>query len=78
MEYTIESMLESIKKDRPDQKINKIIEFSKNEYGFYDVKVEMESNFFGIKIMKTKVTLPYPLKEYEKLSGKEKLKWRTT
>ena len=41
-----EEMLELIRSDRPNQIIHKIISFKQNEYGFYNVIVDMESMFF--------------------------------
>ena len=69
-------MLEKIRQDRPNQVIHEVISFKENEYGFYDVKVEMETMFFETKISHAKHTLPYPMSEYEKLSEKEQLDWR--
>ena len=69
-------MLSKIRLDRPDQVIHEVISFKKNEYGFYDVIVDMESMFFTTKIKHTKTTLPYPLSGYEKLSEKEQFNWR--
>ena len=69
-------MLEEIRLDRPSQTIHKVISFKKNRYGFYDVKVDMESMFFETKIKHSTVTLPYPFSEYEKLSEKEQFEWR--
>lgn len=71
-----EEILEKIRLDRSTQVINEVISFKENGYGFYDVKVDMESMFFGTKILHTKCTLPYPSSEYEKLTGKEQLEWR--
>lgn len=41
-----EEMLGKIRLDRPTQVINEVISFTENAYGFYDVKVDMESMFF--------------------------------
>lgn len=71
-----EEMLEKVRQDRPKQVIHEVISFKQNEYGFYDVKVDMETMFFESKIKHTKITLPYPHSEYEKLSEKEQLDWR--
>jgi hypothetical protein len=71
-----EEMLEKIRQDRPKQVIHEVISFKQNEYGFYDVKVDMETMFFESKIKHTRVTLPYPFSEYEKLSEKEQFDWR--
>jgi hypothetical protein len=71
-----EEMLEKIRQDRPKQVIHEVISFKQNEYGFYDVKVDMETMFFESKIKHTKVTLPYPHSEYEKLTQKEQFDWR--
>jgi|LakMenEpi03Aug12_release.lakeMendotaPanAssembly.Ray.scaffolds.fasta_scaffold255667_3 hypothetical protein len=69
-------MLQKIRKERPNQVIHQVISFKENEYGFYDVKVDMESMFFESKIKHTKCTLPYPFSEYEKLSEKDQFEWR--
>jgi hypothetical protein len=70
-------MLEKIKADRPNQNINEVIDFKKNIYGFYDVKVDMEIMFFdNTKILHMKCTLPYPSSDYEKLTEDQQLKYR--
>jgi len=71
-----QEILEKIRIDRPNQVIHEVLSFNKNEFGFYDVEVDMESMFFQTKILHSKITLPYPLSEYEKLSDKQKLEWR--
>jgi hypothetical protein len=71
-----EELLEKVRQDRPKQVIHEVISFKQNEYGFYDVKVDMETMFFESKIKHNRVTLPYPHSEYEKLSEKEQLDWR--
>ena len=73
---TQEEMLEKVRMDRPTQVINEVISFKENEYGFYDVKVDMETMFFETKILHAKQTLPYPMSEYEKLSEKDQFEWR--
>jgi len=73
---TQEEMLEKVRMDRPTQVINEVISFKENEYGFYDVKVDMETMFFESKILHAKHTLPYPMSEYEKLSEKDQFEWR--
>jgi hypothetical protein len=70
-----EEMLEKIRLDRPTQVITEVISVKENEYGFYDVKVNMESMFFDTKLNE-KCTLPYPFSEYEKLTEKEQFDWR--
>jgi hypothetical protein len=71
-----EEMLNKIRLDRPNQVIHEVISFKENEYGFYNVKVDMESMFFDTKIKHSKATLPYPFSEYEKLSEKDQFAWR--
>ena len=71
-----EEMLEKIRLDRPNQVIHEVISFKENGYGFYDVKVDMESMFFDTKIKHSKAILPYPFSEYEKLSEKDQFEWR--
>ncbi len=62
-----EEMLNKIRKDRPNQIIHKVFSFQKNKFGFYDVEVDMETMFLETKILHTRVTIPYPLSEYNKL-----------
>ena len=73
---TNEEMLNLIRKERSNQVINEVISFKKNDYGFYDVLVDMETNFFEVFIKHVKMTLPYPLEDYLKLSKEEELKYR--
>jgi hypothetical protein len=73
---TNEEMLIKIREDWPAQVIHEVFSFKENEYGFYDVEVDKESQFFDTTVLHTRVKLPYPYAEYEKLSEKEKLDWR--
>ena len=69
-------MLEKIKQDRKNNLINEVISYKENEYGFYDVNVDMQSDFFGTKVLHSRCTLPYPYDKFEKLSSKEKSEWQ--
>ena len=71
-----EMMLENLQKERPLQVIHKVLGINENEYGFFDVNVDMEINFFGTIIRHVHQVLPYPYAEYEKLNEKQKLDWR--
>jgi hypothetical protein len=78
---TNKEMLMKIREDRPLQKINKVISFEKNVYGFYDVNVDMEVVFSLFESSTTKIKhvhmkLPYPFSEYEKLSEILQLNYR--
>lgn len=73
---TNEEMLIELRKENPNWVIHEVLSFKENDYGFYDVKVDMESMFLGTKVLHTKTKLPYPMKKYEKLSEKRKLDWR--
>lgn len=68
-------MLDKIRIDRPDLVINEVIAVKQNKYGFYDVRVDMESMFFDTKIKHSRATLPYPHSDYEKLSDIEREEW---
>ena len=72
----VEKMLEKIRLDRPTQVINEVISIKENEYGFYDVLVDMELMFYGTKILHNRYMLSYPLSEYEKLTETEQREWR--
>lgn len=69
-------MLKKIQLDRPTQVIHKVLSFKENEYGFYNVTVDMENIFFSTRISHVKCTLPYPIKKYENLSENDQTKWR--
>jgi len=70
-----ELMLYAIRKERPLQTIHQVIHIEKNEYGFYDVYVNMESDFMGTKVKNTDAKLPYPLSKFLLLSDSEANKW---
>ena len=71
-----DEMLIKIRQDRPDQVIHEVLDVKENSYGFYNVKVDMETYFFETKIRHCHTTLPYPIAEYEKLSSIEQLEYR--
>ena len=79
---TNEEMLIEIRKDRPAQVIHEVNSFELNAYGFYDVKVDMEvpGGDNGIFVMPTvkhvKMKLPYPYKEFRKLTDHQQAEWR--
>lgn len=73
---TNEEILEKLRLDRPNQVIHEVLSVEKNEYGFYNVMVDMETMFFETKIKHHKQVLPYPFSEYIKLNEQQKLDWR--
>ena len=80
---TTDEMLVLIRADRPTQVINEVLLVKKNKFNFYSVTVDMESYFPSFiedvpptKILHSKVTLPYPVEEYLKLSESEQFEFR--
>lgn len=73
---TNEDMLQKVRADRPEQVIHSVLSFEKEKRGLYRVEVLMEGQFFETKVRQMKVSLPYPVKAYEKMSEKSKLIWR--
>jgi hypothetical protein len=73
---TKEEMLGLIRADREGQVINSVKSFSENEFGFYNVIVDMEGSFFETKVTHTEVTLPYPLAAYKNLSYDDMKRWK--
>jgi hypothetical protein len=73
---TNEEILIKLREERPSQVIHEVLSFKENEYGFYDVEVDMESQFFETTVLHSRAKLPYPYAKYEKLSEKKKLDWR--
>lgn len=71
-----EKLLELIRLERPNQKIHEVTSFKENEYGFYDVYVNMEGNLNGIIVRYLNAVLPYPLEKYMSLPEKNKLRYR--
>lgn len=71
-----EELLEKIRKERPNQNIKKVLDFKKSKHGFFNVTVEMEGRFFETKINRTIITIPYPKKDYKKLTRSQQLDWR--
>lgn len=67
MNMTNEKMLELIRLERPSQVINKVNSFSLNEFGYYDVMVDMKSPFLNINHHNTKIV--YPLDVYFKINN---------
>ena len=74
--FSKEQMLENLRKERPEQVINEVLSFEKNKYGFYDVVVDMEHQFLETRIKHVHQRLPYPYREYEKLSEEKQIAWR--
>ena len=73
---TNEDILTILREERPNSVIHEVKSFNLNEYGFYDVEVDMEHMFFDTKILHTNQKLPYPYAEYDKLTNKQQLDWR--
>lgn len=69
-------MLVLIKRDRPNQVINKVLAVNKNKWGFWDVIVDMQNMFYGTKVLHTKHTLPYPLNAFNNLNTTQQLEWK--
>lgn len=66
---TNEEMLELIRKDRPSQNILEVVKVTEPEQfnvkGVeYDVHVIMEVDFFGTKVKRVNIALPYPIEPY--------------
>jgi hypothetical protein len=62
-----DKMLALVRADRPKRTIHSVIDFKLNQYGFYDVTVDMQSSFESGTIKHTTWVIPYPYSEYEKL-----------
>jgi hypothetical protein len=75
IEIRKKQILAQIRKERPTQVINKVLKFEKNKYGFYNVKVDMEGQFYDIKIRHTVTMLPYPISKYNKLTTEQQQDW---
>jgi hypothetical protein len=73
---TNEVMLGLIRADRPNQVIHEVKSFEVNEYGFYDVHVDMQLQAFGTTIKHAAERLPYPLKAYKNLTQEQAWDWR--
>lgn len=70
-----QELLNKIREERPHQVINDVLMIQYNEYGFYDVDVDMQSQFFETTILHTHVTLPFPLEKYRMLTDEQKSKY---
>lgn len=68
---TKEELLIKIREDRPNQVINEVINFNLNDFGFYDVDVDMQVQFFETRILHHKMTIPYPLQSYLNLTPEQ-------
>ena len=73
---TNEEMLEKVRRDRPNQVIHEVIDFEINNFGFYDVRVDMETLVMDTKIKHCVTNIPYPLSEYNKLSNGQQFDYR--
>jgi hypothetical protein len=73
---TNEEMLVLIRAERPFQVIHEVMSFKENKFGFYDVVVDMQVNFFGTTIKHSTSKLPYPTEAYNRLGEKESFEWR--
>ena len=77
-----EEMLECLRSERGSQVIHEVLDIKMNQYGFYDVYVNMENRIFiptmGIDttVKNCKHTLPYPMEAYKKLTEQQQLDWR--
>ena len=61
---TNDELLEKIRLDRPNQVIHKVVSYKETKFGYLDVDVVMEAEFFGTKVRNVNMTLPYPVKAY--------------
>ena len=68
-------ILRLIRLDRAARTIHQVVSFEKNEFGFYNVNVDMEGQFLGTKVLHVKATLPYPMLEFDKLNSVDQFKW---
>lgn len=74
----LDFFLTELVEECPKRVIHEVLSYNKNKHGFWDVVVDMESQFLETKILHTQITLPYPMSEYLKLSENEQRKWRTS
>lgn len=72
---TKNEILEKIRAERPTQNIHEVLSFNKNEYGFFDVLVDMETSFCGVTIAHSKQHIPYPLKKFQELDDLQMQRW---
>lgn len=79
---TNEEMLTNVRKDRPNQIINNVMDFKMNKYGFYDVYVDIQYEAIDIDwaqfpvIRHVKTRIPYPISEFNKLPKEKQLEYR--
>lgn len=64
----IKDMLSEIRTYYPELKINKVISFNHNEYGFYDVKVTISRRFYTNEAKEFTTILPFPFLKYAELN----------
>jgi hypothetical protein len=65
-----------MRKEYPNEVIHEVLWIRESEFGFQNVKIDMEVNFFDTIIKHARHVLPYPLSGYQNLSEKQKLEWR--
>lgn len=70
------TLLQKIRFERPEEQINNIKFIQLNEFGFYNVTVNMAVNYFNQKTINKDVVLPYPLTSFEKLPNNKRFEWR--
>lgn len=69
-------MLSKIRLDYPELNIIELISFNENEYGFYDVKVNINQKLtLGYDVNFT-IILAYPFLSYVNLSDVDKLRFK--
>lgn len=68
-------MLSEIRLDYPELTINNVFSFNLNEYGFYDVEVEVSRKVMSDNTITFKIILAYPFLKYVELNEKERIKW---
>ena len=67
-----ERLLELIRHERSCQVIHEVLDYEEIEgYSFIKVKVDMPTQFFDTTIQHSAHWIPFPMKEYEKLSEEE-------
>ena len=71
-------ILEKLRLERPSQTIHEVLSVNENDFGFYDVKVDMSMIIFETRVNHVHATLPYPFSGYKKLNKHERAKYRET
>jgi len=73
---TNDEMLNKVRLDRPSLTIHRVKSFKQNNYGFYDVMVDLDTKVFDEIVTHTDLTIPYPAAEYNKLSEFEQCEYK--